>query len=47
MKKKKSALLTGIGIGIWASGMPVGANVVDLFSIAAPSWHPQCGLRLT
>jgi hypothetical protein len=28
------------GIGLWASGMLVGASVVDLFPLGSTSWHP-------
>ncbi len=40
--KKHNSLLTGIGI--WASGMLVGASAVDLLSLDSPAWHPA--LRL-
>jgi hypothetical protein len=40
--KKNSPFVTGIGI--WASGILVGASVVDLFPNGSPSWSP--GVRL-
>jgi hypothetical protein len=38
MKKNK---LFSLGIGLWASGMLVGANAVDLLPIGPPSWPPE------
>ena len=38
-KMKKNSLFT-TGLGLWASGMLIGASVVDLFPLGPPSWHP-------
>ncbi|MBT3340266.1 MAG: hypothetical protein HOM34_01505 [Planctomycetes bacterium] len=46
MKKSKNGAYFSKGLGIWASGMLIGASAVDLLPGGEPSWHPALRLAI-